>query len=332
MGFTERYPTDDPADPEGLSPRLITSWTQFENLYGSFTPGAVLPLSVYGYFANGGSLAYVVRGTGTHSRSHHPPRSRSRRSRRSLSHHPPSSRSRRSRRSRPRIVIECVIGRFMRSRTNCGSRGARSRVPQAPPGRPAALVRQRAADELTRYIHPLTGGADGSGWLFDADLNAAAIAQLLETVAGVSRVDEVQLFEFDLRTGHRIGAGRDVILQTLAGWIGVDGVDASLPPQLQRLIVASSSRSLAHRGTVRGLREFVEMLSGAPADVIDGGGIWREGDAPRDVSWVRITVAGTGHLSEDEFVAILRDEVPAHVRIEVWVGPRRVLSTVEEDR
>jgi len=122
------------------------------------------------------------------------------------------------------------------------------------------------------------------------------------------------------------------MLQTLAGWIGVDGVDASLPPQLQRLIVASSSRSLAHRGTVRGLREFVEMLSGAPAEVIDGGGIWREGDAPRDVSWVRITVAGTGHLSEDEFVAILRDEVPAHVRIEVWVGPRRVLSTVEEDR
>ena len=81
----------------------------------------------------------------------------------------------------------------------------------APPGRPAALVRQRAIDELTRYIHPLTGGADGAGWLFDADLNAAAIAQLLETVEGVDRVDEVQLFEYDLRTGQRIGAGRDVI-------------------------------------------------------------------------------------------------------------------------
>ena len=61
VGFTEKYPTDDPADPEGLAPRLITSWGQFENLYGSFTPGAILPLSVYGYFANGGSLAYVVR-------------------------------------------------------------------------------------------------------------------------------------------------------------------------------------------------------------------------------------------------------------------------------
>lgn len=81
----------------------------------------------------------------------------------------------------------------------------------APPGRPLALVRQRAIDELTRYIHPLTGGADGAGWLFDADLNAAAIAQLLEAVEGINRVDEVQLFEFDLRTGQRIGSGRDVI-------------------------------------------------------------------------------------------------------------------------
>lgn len=81
----------------------------------------------------------------------------------------------------------------------------------APAGRPLALVRQRAVNELTRYIHPLSGGADGSGWLFDADLNAAAIAQLLESVEGVDRVDEVQLFEFDLRSGQRIGTGRDVI-------------------------------------------------------------------------------------------------------------------------
>jgi len=81
----------------------------------------------------------------------------------------------------------------------------------APAGRPLALVRQRAIDELTRYINPLTGGADGAGWLFDVDLNAASIAQLLETVEGVDRVDEVQLFEFDLRTRQRIGSGRDVI-------------------------------------------------------------------------------------------------------------------------
>jgi phage tail sheath protein FI len=61
VGFTERYPTDDPLDPEGLAPRLVTSWTQFEQLYGSFVAGAMLPLSVYGYFQNGGSIAYIVR-------------------------------------------------------------------------------------------------------------------------------------------------------------------------------------------------------------------------------------------------------------------------------
>lgn len=61
VGFTERAPNDDPNDPNGLAPRLVTSWSQFENLYGGFAPGCILPLSVYGYFANGGSLAYICR-------------------------------------------------------------------------------------------------------------------------------------------------------------------------------------------------------------------------------------------------------------------------------
>ena len=61
VGFTERAPLDDPNDPQGLAPRLVTSWNQFESLYGGFVEGAVLPLSVYGYFLNGGSLAYIVR-------------------------------------------------------------------------------------------------------------------------------------------------------------------------------------------------------------------------------------------------------------------------------
>lgn len=61
VGFTEKAPTDDPNDPEGLAPRLVTSWVQFEQLYGGFVPGAILPLSVYGYFLNGGTQAYIVR-------------------------------------------------------------------------------------------------------------------------------------------------------------------------------------------------------------------------------------------------------------------------------
>jgi phage tail sheath protein FI len=61
VGFTQRAPKDDPNDPLGLAPRLVTSWSQFEALYGGFAAGCVLPLSVYGYFANGGSVAYICR-------------------------------------------------------------------------------------------------------------------------------------------------------------------------------------------------------------------------------------------------------------------------------
>jgi hypothetical protein len=61
VGFTAKAPTDDPSDPEGVKPRLVTNWTQFEALYGGFVPGAMLAHSVYGYFNNGGSLAYIVR-------------------------------------------------------------------------------------------------------------------------------------------------------------------------------------------------------------------------------------------------------------------------------
>ena len=79
------------------------------------------------------------------------------------------------------------------------------------PGRPAALVRQRAADALTRFVNPLVGGPDGTGWPFDVNINAAIVSQMLETVEGVERVDEVLLYEYDLRTARRSGSAKDVI-------------------------------------------------------------------------------------------------------------------------
>jgi predicted phage baseplate assembly protein len=81
----------------------------------------------------------------------------------------------------------------------------------AGPGRPVDLVRQRAVEAITRFVNPLTGGSDGNGWPFDADLNAAVITQLLESVDGLERVEEALLFQYDLRTGRRIGGARDVI-------------------------------------------------------------------------------------------------------------------------
>lgn len=79
------------------------------------------------------------------------------------------------------------------------------------PGRPPALIRQRAADMLNRFVNPLTGGPEGTGWPFDTDLNSVTLAQMLEGMEGVERVEEVVLFEYDLRTGQRLGGGKDLI-------------------------------------------------------------------------------------------------------------------------
>src|SRR5690349_2727612 len=63
VGFTATYHADagDPTDPDGVKPQLVTSWPQYERVYGGFAPGILLPHSVKGFFENGGGIAYIVR-------------------------------------------------------------------------------------------------------------------------------------------------------------------------------------------------------------------------------------------------------------------------------
>ncbi|MDX3575433.1 phage tail sheath family protein [Streptomyces sp. FL07-04A] len=53
VGFAEKGPFHEPT--------LVTTWSQYVQTFGDFVDGSYLGLSVYGYFANGGSVAYVVR-------------------------------------------------------------------------------------------------------------------------------------------------------------------------------------------------------------------------------------------------------------------------------
>jgi phage tail-like protein len=118
------------------------------------------------------------------------------------------------------------------------------------------------------------------------------------------------------------------MVRYLGSWIGVGGIDASLPEQLQRRIVESSADTLAWRGTVRGIRRFLELISGSPAIVEDGGGVWRDGESPTTgFSWVRMRVDSTGWLKEADFAQLVRDEVPAHVLAELWVGERLIWTS-----
>src|SRR5262245_56141571 len=63
VGFTERYDIEqgDPTDPAGVKPQLVTSWPQYERVYGGFVRGAMLPPAVRGFFENGGGAAYICR-------------------------------------------------------------------------------------------------------------------------------------------------------------------------------------------------------------------------------------------------------------------------------
>src|SRR3954452_4596470 len=63
VGFTQTYvPSEgDPTDPIGIRPQLVTSWPQYERIYGGYVRGAMLPHAVRGFFENGGGKAYICR-------------------------------------------------------------------------------------------------------------------------------------------------------------------------------------------------------------------------------------------------------------------------------
>ena len=76
------------------------------------------------------------------------------------------------------------------------------------PGRPEEAVRMRAVEAIYGLLDPVVGGLDGRGWPFDLDLTVGSVYRMLESIDGVERVDEVVLFDHDLRTGERTGPGR----------------------------------------------------------------------------------------------------------------------------
>ena len=66
IGFSEKASMTERVDGEVIHrdmlnrPVLVTSWGQYVETFGNFVEGAKMPLSVYGYFQNGGSRCYVL--------------------------------------------------------------------------------------------------------------------------------------------------------------------------------------------------------------------------------------------------------------------------------
>jgi predicted phage baseplate assembly protein len=67
----------------------------------------------------------------------------------------------------------------------------------------ADRVRAQAAETVYRYLHPLVGGPEGTGWPFGRTVAAGEILARVARLPGVDQVDEVRLYRFDPRTGTR---------------------------------------------------------------------------------------------------------------------------------
>src|SRR5579875_137360 len=113
------------------------------------------------------------------------------------------------------------------------------------------------------------------------------------------------------------------MVRFLAGWLALPPLPPSLDEAYQRRYVKEARGWRAWRGTRRGLTELLRFLTGGEVEVADSGGVFRQGEAGLRPAQVRVTVEGTGWLTEADFIELVRDEVPANATLELFIGQRR---------
>ena len=121
----------------------------------------------------------------------------------------------------------------------------------------------------------------------------------------------------ELVADHRVTSA--AMLRYLSTWTGLEVLDPALPVLRQRAVVAAISRSVPARGTVRALRTLLEAITEAPVDIVEPGGVFRDGEVPDHDGRVEVRVRSTGHLSAEELAELVRDEVPAHLALRLVV-------------
>jgi phage tail-like protein len=117
------------------------------------------------------------------------------------------------------------------------------------------------------------------------------------------------------------------MVRYLALWLGLPAIDPGIDEMWQRTIVKEMGSILPWRSTRSGLERYLTLLTGAPVEVVDGGGVVRQGEMGDHASWVRITVQSTGWLNDRDLIAVVRDEVPASTFLELRLGGRLLWPT-----
>lgn len=138
--------------------------------------------------------------------------------------------------------------------------------------------------------------------------------RIIEAVAGtvMHQVDNLpHLFD--------VSVAPDVMVRAMGSWCGLDWVDPSLPDATQRAMVGTYSRNLMWRGTNRGLRELLEVITDGPVTINDSGGVYTEGNSPQRPAHVVIRCASTGWVTAKDLERVIRAELPAMTTFDVII-------------
>jgi predicted phage baseplate assembly protein len=73
-------------------------------------------------------------------------------------------------------------------------------------------VQSQIVERLSKYVDPLIGGADGTGWPFGRDLYLSEVLTIMQSVSGVEFVQDATLYQIDMRTGQARAAGQKISL------------------------------------------------------------------------------------------------------------------------
>jgi phage tail-like protein len=117
------------------------------------------------------------------------------------------------------------------------------------------------------------------------------------------------------------------MVRFMAGWLALPPINPALDETYQRRLVLQASKLQWWRGTKLGLSGLLELLTGEPVEVIDSGGVFRQGEAGPSRPQAEVRVRRVGWLSEPALVDLVLDEVPANVDIQLFVGDRRIFPT-----
>jgi phage tail-like protein len=120
------------------------------------------------------------------------------------------------------------------------------------------------------------------------------------------------------------------LLPWLAGWLGLR-IGPSLDERRQREVIRSAGALLQWRGTRRGLQGLVESLVGGPVEVLDAGGVFREGQNPDSDPRITIRLEKYGGVGEQELRTFVEGELPAGVEVELVVGLERATVSADDE-